>query len=571
VAARTPALPVEAWPGTLAARRSGPRPEACGPVEVEVEVEVVLEEANVTRSWTCLVVAVLVLAPATRVAAQAMVAAPVDAVVGAIVEEGMERSRVAELSQVLMDSVGPRLTGTPEKQASHDWLVGLYRSWGVEAENEQYGTWRGWQRGPTHVYLSAPRFRELDARLVGWSPGTNGMVEGAVLSLPPMGDAAALERWRRDVAGAFVLASFPEPSCRPLDQWEALAEPQVLESFAVQRAAAEREWQMRLAGLGIAPGDLTRWLAEAGAAGIFTSAWSGGYGAQRIFGDREGLLPTMTVSCEDYGLLHRLADRAQGPRVRVDARADMLGTVPAFNTIATIRGTERPDEYIVLSAHLDSWDGADGATDNGSGTIVMLEAMRLLRTAYPNPKRTIIAGHWGSEEQGLNGSRAFAVDRPEVVRGMQALFNQDNGTGPVARVGMQGLSAAEAHFRRWLEPVPDPIARRIQIDAPGLPATGGTDHASFTCEGAPAFGLSSEPWDYFRYTWHTNLDTLDKLAFDNIRDNAILVAILTFMASEDPEFMSRDRRAMPVNERTGQQLSWPRCHQPMRSWEDYGR
>jgi carboxypeptidase Q len=305
--------------------------------------------------------------------------------------------------------------------------------------------------------------------------------------------------------------------------------------------------------------------------GAFTTIWAGGYGATRIFGDREGILPVVSLSCEDYGLLHRLADHGQGPRVRVDARSEELGTVPAFNTIATIPGTERPNEYVVLSAHLDSWDGATGATDNGTGTIVMLEAMRLIRAAYPNPRRTIIVGHWGSEEQGLNGSRAFAEDRPDVVQGMQALFNQDNGTGAITRVSMQGLVHAGTHFASWLAPIPAELSGRIDVMDPGMPSGGGTDNASFACHGAPAFGLGSDPWDYFRYTWHTNLDTFDKIALDNVRDNAILVAMLTYMAAEDPEFMHRERADLGVNPRTGEQMTWPACGTAMRRWEDYGQ
>jgi carboxypeptidase Q len=494
-----------------------------------------------------------------------------DPVIRALWAEGMERSQVERLAQALMDSIGPRLTGTPEKAAGHDWLVRTYRGWGIDAENAQYGTWKGWRRGPTHVDLVQPRVQSLDATLLGWSPGTRQAVEGAVLALPPAGDAAALERWRRAIRGSWVLLSFPEPSCRPLDQWRAFADDATYESFVSRRTAAEAEWQRRLAALGVAETGLAGWLAEQGAAGAFSSIWSGGYGVHRIFGDREGRIPVVALSCEDYGLLHRLADRNQGPRVRVDARAEDLGTVPTFNTIATIPGTTRPDEYVVLSAHFDSWDGATGATDNGTGTIVMLEAMRLLRAAYPNPARTIIVGHWGSEEQGLNGSRAFVADRPEVVRGMHALFNQDNGTGRIARASMQGLVHAGSHFARWLAAIPTELSGPLSITVPGMPSTGGTDNASFICAGAPAFGLGSDSWDYFRYTWHTNLDTYDKIALDNVRHNATLVAMLAYMAAEDPRFMDRERRVMPAHRTTGQTLPWPECRPAMRSWEDYGR
>ena len=279
-----------------------------------------------------------------------------------------------------------------------------------------------------------------------------------------------------------------------------------------------------------------------------------------------------SVSCEDFGLLYRLAEAEQGPRLRADARSEMLGEVPAKNTIAKIPGTERPDEYVLLSAHLDSWDGGSGATDNGTGTIIMAEAMRLLQMFYPNPKRTILAGHWGSEEQGLNGSRAFAADHPEVVAGLQAVFNQDNGTGKISRVSMQGLMDAGAHFASWLSGIPSELTGELDVTFPGSPGGGGSDYAAFTCAGAPSFGLWSESWDYGSYTWHTNLDTLDKLAFDNVRHNAVLIAMLAYMASEDPELVDRARRpVMPVSRRTGEPTEWPSCRLPDRSWEGYGR
>ena len=126
------------------------------------------------------------------------------------------------------------------------------------------------------------------------------------------------------------------------------------------------------------------------------------------------------------------------------------GVVPTFNTIAEIKGTEKPEEYVILSAHFDSWDGGGGATDNGTGTITMMEATRILKKYYPNPKRTIIVGLWGSEEQGLNGSRAFVEDHPEIVKNIQALFNQDNGTGRVINFSGQGFLHSYDYLGRWL-------------------------------------------------------------------------------------------------------------------------
>jgi Zn-dependent M28 family amino/carboxypeptidase len=249
----------------------------------------------------------------------------------------------------------------------------------------------------------------------------------------------------------------------------------------------------------------------------------------------------------------------------VAADAADLGTVPMFNVIARLDGTELPDEFVLLSAHLDSWHGATGATDNGTGTITMLEAMRILRAAYPRPRRTILVGHWGGEEQGLNGSGAFATDHPEVVAGLQALFNQDNGTWRAEYLEAQGLARAGEHLARWVALLPSEIAGHLRLEAPGPQSNGGSDHSSFLCRGAPAFRLQSSYPEYRQYTWHTNRDTFDKIVFDDLRNNATLAAMMAYAASEDPERVPRDRAGLPVDPRTGQPRSWMRCGTPERS------
>jgi hypothetical protein len=152
-----------------------------------------------------------------------------------------------------------------------------------------------------------------------------------------------------------------------------------------------------------------------------------------------------------------------------------------------------------------------------------------------------------------------------VVSGLHALFNQDNGTGRVVNISMQGLTGAGNYFARWLGQIPTEITGHIQTDNAGVPAGGGSDHASFICAGAPAFSLSSLNWEYGTYTWHTNRDTFDKIAWDDVRNNATLVAMLTYLASEDPTRMPRNRRTAMTNTRTGEAVTWPACQQPART------
>jgi len=139
-------------------------------------------------------------------------------------------------------------------------------------------------------------------------------------------------------------------------------------------------------------------------------------------------------------------------------------------------------------------DGGTGATDNGTGTLTMMEAMRLLKKFYPHPKRTILVGHWASEEEGLNGSRAFVEDHPEIVKNLQALFNQDNGTGRVIILNGAGFADAKDYLPQWLAAVPDTIKNRIKTNFPGSPDGGGSDFASFDAVGAPGFSLGSLNW-----------------------------------------------------------------------------
>lgn len=482
-----------------------------------------------------------------------------DPVIRQMWTEGMERSQVWPLLQVLTDSIGPRLTGSPNIRSANDWLVAMYRSWGVEARNETYGTWTNWRRGVSHIDLIAPRVRSLEGTMLAWSPGTprGQPVTAETIIVPDLPNAEAFTAWLPNVRGKIVLMSGPMASCRPLGNIEEFALPATLERMRTQRQADAQAWNQRIQRTGYNNTTLPRALEDAGAVAVVTFQWSNGWGVNKIFQARTTRVPTVELSCEDYGLVYRLTDRNQGPRLRIAADAEFLGERPVFNTIAEILGSEKPDEYIMLSAHLDSWDGSSGATDNATGTVVMMEAIRILRQHYPNPKRTILVGHWNGEEQGLNGSRAFAEDNPKVVEGLHALFNQDNGTGRVVNVSASGLVGASANLANYFARVPSQIANNVRLNFPGSPAGGGSDHASFVCRGAPGFSLSSISWDYGTYTWHTNRDTFDKVVFDDVMMNATLTAMLVYLASEDPDPMPRDRRVMPAGPQ-GQQ-SWPAC------------
>ncbi|HEU5219336.1 MAG TPA: M20/M25/M40 family metallo-hydrolase, partial [Gemmatimonadales bacterium] len=368
-----------------------------------------------------------------------------------------------------------------------------------------------------------------------------------------------------------VMVSAPLPTCRPLDDWDYNATPAAFAKMDSQMVAVQREWGSRNVrgtgySLALGGGELAVRLEQGGVAGVISSrpklnwrlvnfgaaraapgggfgggAPNTGWGAMEVFETYTTKVPTIGLSCEDYGLVARLAESGTRPRVRMNLDAELLGEQPVFNVVASIKGEQLPDEYVMLSAHFDSWDGSSGATDNGTGTLTMMEAMRILKRAYPHPRRTIMVGHWSGEEEGEVGSKAFTEDHPEVLKGLQALFNQDNGTGRIAQIGGGGLVHSPEHINAWLGRIPTDFRSMLAFNGPGRPAGGGSDDFPFGCLGLPAFGLGSTGWDYGSVTWHTERDTYDKVVFDDLKYNATLTAMLVYLASEDPERIPLDR------------------------------
>ncbi len=481
-----------------------------------------------------------------------------DPFVANVMKEAMENSQLEKLAHELLDVVGPRLVGTPQIKQAGDWAVKKYADWGIPARMENWGQWRGWERGITHIDLVSPRVRTLEGTQLAWSPSTKGKgINAEAIVLPEVADSLAFIAWLPNVKGKLVLISMNQVSGRPDKNIEEFGTPTVIAKLKKEKEEATKAWRERLAKTGLNAKNLALALEKAGAAGIIINNWSQGFGVDKIFGANTTKIPTLDLSVEDYGLVYRLALGGSKPMLKIQSESKELGLVPTFNTLAEIKGSEKPNEYVMLSAHFDSWDGASGATDNGSGTIMMMETMRLLKKFYPNPKRTILVGHWSSEEQGLNGSRAFVEDHPEIVNNLQALFNQDNGTGRVVNISGQGFAKAKDFITRWLDKVPDTIKNQIRTSFPGAPSGGGSDNASFVAAGAPGFSLGSNSWDYFTYTWHTNRDSYDKLVFDEIKSNVVLAAILVYMACEDPEKMSNEKAPLGNNPRTGQPTTWP--------------
>ena len=475
-----------------------------------------------------------------------------------IVQEENNHSQLQILAHELFDRIGPRLVGTPQMKKANDWAVEKYTGWGITARNEQWGEWKGWERGITHIDMLSPRVKSLEGTQLAWCPSTKGKtIKAELIIIPDVADSIAFANWLPSVKGKFVMISMNQPTGRPDDNWQQFATKESFDKLKKERTEQTDAWRKRISKTGYSIRMLPIILEKAGAAGVLTNNWSSGFGVDKIFNAYTSKIPTVDIALEDYGTLYRLVESGDNPIISIQTDSKDLGTVPTFNTIAEIKGTEKPDEYVILSAHFDSWDAGQGATDNGTGTLTMMEAMRILKLVYPNPKRTILVGHWGSEEEGLNGSRAFVEDHPEIVNKLQALFNQDNGTGRIVNISGQGFKNAGEFITRWLAAAPSFIKDSIKTNFPGSPGGGGSDFASFVAVGAPGFSLSSLNWSYFNYTWHTNRDTYDKVIFDDLRNNAILAAIMVYMACEDNATLPRDKAELGNDRRTGQPMQWP--------------
>lgn len=479
-------------------------------------------------------------------------------IIQSFVEEVENNSQLETLAFELIDVIGPRLVGSPAMEQANDWTVAKFQSWGIDAHKEQFGQWDSWQRGISHIDMTYPRIKSLEGTQLAWSPATKKPVEAEVIYMPEFKSETEFKNWLPKVKGKFVLIDQYQRWGRPDYQMKEFAREEDYQLIKNQRQEDEDAYKASVKNTGLSKNELAESIENAGAAGIIGSYWTGIMGANRIFGAKTKNIPTLDLSVEDYGLLYRLAKNNKAPKIKVHTESKFNGKAKSFNTIAVIPGKEKPNEYVLLSAHLDSWDGAGGATDNGTGTITMMETARVLKKLYPNNKRTIIIGLWGSEEQGLNGSRAFVKDNPEIIENLQVVFNQDNGTGRIANISGQGFLHSYEFLGRWLDALPEQQRKNIETTFPGMPAGGGSDNASFTAAGIPGIGLSSLNWGYFGYTWHTNRDTYDKIMFNEVRNNVIVAATMVYMACEEAGQISREKRVMPEDS------EWPEVKEPKR-------
>ncbi len=494
-----------------------------------------------------LLAGVAVRAPAGAQVAQEKVDLPV---LQRIRDEGFQHSHIDALAHHLADVIGPRLTGSTAMKTANEWTADELRSWGVRnVVVEPWGEFgRGWERVAFSGRMVAPFVQPLDAQPLAWTGSTRGTVSGPAVIVEAE-TPADLARYHGKLKGAFVLMQ-PPPAIAP--EWDAparrfaadsLLAPTPARTPAEQQAMRQRREQMyarfRERAAVMAAADST--LRAEGAAVVLAPSRRG-YALLQVQGDNRARdpktpipLPQLVLAQEQYGEIWR--DVKDGVPVTLETNIQnrfLDRDLQAYNTLGDIPGTDRADEYVMLGAHLDSWQGGTGATDNGAGTLVMLEAMRILRALDLHPRRTIRIGLWSGEEQGLLGSRGWVAKHPELLPEISAYVNVDNGTGRLRGIWDQSNEKAIPVFEQILWPFRD-----LGIVAVRHGDTGGTDHLSFDAAGVPGFNFIQDPIDYSTRTHHSNVDTFERLQLDDLRQAAVIVAATVYTLANRDEMMPR--------------------------------
>jgi hypothetical protein len=500
--------------------------------------------------------AVLAMVPGAR-AQMAQEIVDMDAV-EAIRVEGLENSQIEELAGHLMDVIGPRLTNSPGMTRANEWTAEMLREWGLE--NVQIEPWgqfgRGWERVSYSGRILTPFVQPLVAQPSGWTGSTPGVVRGPAL-IVEADSVADLEQYRGQLTGAWILSRPPldmepdwdrQPLRTPLED---LLEPAAEGEGHAQMEREERrrrlaEWQrVREARQAI-----TEVLADEGIAGILVPS-SREYTLVRGGGSESGRDPAnpepppeLNVAGEQYGQMYRNVMRGIPVEVEIDVQNQFFSDdLLSYNTLGDIPGSDLADEYVMIGAHLDSWHYGTGATDDGAGSVVMMEAMRILKALDLQPRRTIRIALWVGEEQGLLGSKGWVEKHPDLHPKISAYLNVDNGTGRLRGIWDQSNEAAIPVFEQILWPFRD-----LGVVAVKHGNTGGTDHLAFDAVGIPGFNFIQDPIEYGTHTHHTAADTFERLMIDDLKQAAVVVAATAYHLAMRDEMMPRKPAEAPTTD-----------------------
>lgn len=499
----------------------------------------------------------------------AQTSAPDEDIRTRIRKEGMERSQIMKTMHMLADVYGPRLTGSPNHKRSAEWAIKQMEKWGLE--NGHLEAWDfkhpGWLNERLIAHVISPVKDALVCEVLAWTPGTPGVVRAKAfqLVLPEKLTkeqlAAALEKEKKNVRGRIVMVGKHQ-----LVPVSLTSSPKRLEDKLVQERfdPDARPSPSPSPSPSPDPKILTtrqideqvhKFLKENGALVRVNDAGRE-FRQIRAFNNRafdvKKAIPTVVMSNEDYGRISRLlADPAE-----VTLEFNIVNRVypegkTSYNAIAEIPGTDKADEVIMLGGHLDSWHAATGATDNAAGCAIMMEAVRILKALGVKPRRTIRVALWSGEEQGLLGSQAYVKEHFGAFEDQKVDYNKfggylniDSGTGRVRGAVVFGPPETAKILREILKPFKDDgVAGAIATKSRRL---AGTDSTSFNKAGLPGINLSQDPIEYGSHTWHTNLDTYERILEEDVKKDAVIVATLLYELAMRDELLPRfSKEEMP--------------------------
>lgn len=470
----------------------------------------------------------------------------VDAAANAkIRDEGLNRSKAAGMFTMLVDTIGPRLAGSPEYKRSAEWAAEQMRAFGlanVAIEPFEFG--RGWALDKFTIEMVEPRYMPLVGYPEAWSPSTQGEViaQVAFIAGKSAEDVEAMQG-QGGLKGAAVLSQPAVTNFIRADRVNPTAPGQVDPPLGTAAQGAQGGRGRGGAGAGATPTSAQRIdvAMRAGGAAVWLRPSRGEHGTLFVQAGRGEVagdaLPRVVLIGEHYNLLARLSEQGVAVKVRVNVQARLLDDRNSYNVIGEIPGSDPAlkDEVVMLGAHLDSWHTATGATDNADGVVALLEAVRILKTAGLAPKRTIRVALWGAEEQGLHGSAAYVqkhlagdANRAERER-LAVYFNIDPGKGPIYGWFMENNEAVPPIFDAWMEPFRDLGFRRNV-----RPGIGNTDHLSFIRAGMIGFNPVQDYDDYDVREHHTNVDTAERIVIDDLKQNAVILASFLYHSAVRP-------------------------------------
>jgi carboxypeptidase Q len=462
---------------------------------------------------------------------------------GALIDQAMNHSQVMQNLEHLSDVIGARLSGSPAMRRANDWTAQQFRSYGLSAALEPYTFGVTWARGTASFRLLAPFQRAVTAHSWAWTQGTGGRTLSGPVVLTDVSTPESLAVYRDKVKGAWVLPRAPFPIWNPdgppmsaKDSAELDAKIKLRSSLSADTSAsavaARRQYQL----------DLPYMLKAAGALGTLVDG-SKEFGLMTMSGSptRVAPLPSVVIAHEDYALLARLIGSGVTPRVQGRVE-NQLGKTPVqqWNTVAELKGSDRPGEVVILGAHLDSWDLGTGTTDNGTGSMVVLEAARALAQSGLKPKRTIRFILFSGEEEGLLGSRAYAEAHAAQADSIQAVLVLDNGTGAVKGQALQGRKDLEGLWKQLLAPV-----ATLNADSVRDANKNGTDHLSFLPYGVPGFNFDQLERGY-NHTHHSQTDTYDNAVPDDLKQASAVMAVTAYELANLPEMLPRGPKSPVV-------------------------